>query len=204
MKKRVLILTFFCIIAVLLTSCKSMSVSINSVGKNNTTAKKIATEIDKNLIEEGNTSYILYGIDMSMDVEGIGKAKLYYTDKLPQNLQYSDITVITVDTRTGKVDSVSDADFASFGAAPYDCIVNGSPIMMSQWKKDSDEARKIAENTFYGEENFVYNYVQVFASVKNEIQQYQVTFISFVNQLQYVCYVDGMTGAVISKDIMEL
>lgn len=205
MKKRVLCLLWVCITILMLTSCNNLSVSINSVGKDNTTAKRMAVEIEKDLTEEGKKNdYVLYAIEMSMDMEGIGKAQLIYTSELPQDLQYSDIFVVTVDTRTGKVDSVKDADFSSMGVTPYERIVDGAPLMITDWKKDSSDARTIAENTFYGEENFIYNYVQISAAVIDEIRQYEVTFISFVNHLQYTCFVDGMTGTVISKEISKL
>ncbi|MBQ6947079.1 MAG: hypothetical protein IJN42_03440 [Clostridia bacterium] len=205
MKKRTALFTLIVIMVLCLTACKQLDVSINSVGKNNTSAKKIVAEIEKDLLaEDPKNPFVLYGLEMSMDIEGIGKTKLYYTDKLPQDLKYSDITVITVDTRTGHIDSVDAADFVSLETTPYEFIVDGAPAMLSDWAKDSDEARKIAENTFYGEENFVYNYVKISAFVKNGIRQYEVTFISFVNQLQYICRIDGMTGNVIFTDITKL
>ena len=205
MKKRVLFLSFMLVVVVLFSSCKSLDVSINTVGKNNTTAKKIAAQIEEDLTaDKKENDYVLYGVDMSMDSEGIGKAQLFYTNKLPQDLKYSDITVVTVDTRTGKIDSVNDANFATMDVAPYEYVVNGAPLLLSEWKKDSEDARTVAENTFYGEENFVYNYVKISAAVVDELRQYEVTFISFVNRLQYTCHVDGMTGNVISSEITQL
>ncbi len=205
MKKKLAFLALLVICVLMLTACNSLDLTINTVGKNNTSAKKIAAEIEKDMLAENpESNYVLYGLEMSMDVEGIGKARLYYTDKLPQDLKYSDIKVITVDTRTGQIDSVSDADFLSMGTTPYSFIVNGAPAMLDDWSKDSEDARKIAENTFYGEENFVYNYVKISAAVLEEIRQYEVTFISFVNDTRYICRIDGMTGNVISKEIMEL
>lgn len=205
MKRKIAFLSILLVVVLLFTSCKGLDISIGSVGKNNTTAKKIAAEIEKDLTGEDKTNnYVLYGVEMSMDYEGIGKAQLFYTDKLPQDLMYSDITVVTVDTRTGKIDSVGGADFATMGVTPYECIVDGAPLMLSEWKKDSEEARTVAENTFYGEENFVYNYVKISAGIVNELRQYEVTFISFVNNLQYRCCIDGMSGAVISSEITEL
>lgn len=205
MKKRIFFI-FLCIALMLtLTACSSFSISANSVGKDNTSAKKMAQVIQEELTKKDqNSDFVLYAIEMSMDTEDIGKAKLIYTDKLPQNLKYSDITVVTVDTRTGKIESVEDADFSQMGAAPYENIVDGAPLGIENWKKDSDEALTIAKNTFYSEENFVYNYVQISSVIQNEICQYKVTFISFVNNLQYSCHVDGMTGAVFGKEVNEL
>ena len=205
MKKRIF-LGIICVTMLLsLCACNSFSISLNTVGKANTSAKKMAAVIEEDLLgEKEKSNYNLYGIEMSMNTEDIGKARLIFTDKLPQNLQYSDIMVVTVDTRTGEIESVSEADFSTMGATPYDSIVEGAPLQISSWKKDSDEALTIAQNTFYGEDDFVYNYVQISAVVKNEISQYNVTFISFVNHLKYTCAVDAMTGTVVYKDIVEL
>ncbi len=205
MKKRNIILCLLLCAALLLSACKKLDITIGGVGKNNTTAKKIVTEIQKDLsAEDKENHFVLYGIDMAMDVEEIGKARLYYTDKLPQDLKYGDIRVVTVDTRTGEIDSISDADFYSMGASPYEYIVNGAPLMIEEWSKDSGDALKIAENTFYAQDDFVYNYVEISAMIKNGLRQYRVSFISFVNHLRYTCVVDGMTGGVISTDVTEL
>ena len=205
MKKKVFVSLICLCLMVTLSACSGFSISINTVGKYSTTAKKIAAVIEEDLLnEKGESKYRLYGIEMSMDTEDIGKAQLIYTDKLPQQLNYSDITVVTVDTRTGEVESVKSADFTTMGTTPYESIVEGAPLNISSWIKDSDEALSVARNTFYGEEDFVYNYVQVSAFIKNEISQYKVTFISFVNHLEYTCWVDAMTGTVIDKEITEL
>lgn len=205
MKRKVFLLLMCFVMLFSLTACSQFTLSLNSVGKDNTSAKKMAEAIRTELeSKEQMADYSLYGIEMSMDTEDIGKAKLVYTDKLPQNLKYSDITIVTVDTRTGKIESVEDADFTTMGTAPYESIVDGAPLVLSAWRKDSDEALTIAQNTFYGEEDFVYNYVRISAVVLDEICQYRVTFISFVNHLQYSCSVDAMTGVVFNKEITEL
>ncbi len=205
MKRKVFMLLLCAVMLFSLTACNRFSISLNTVGKDNTSAKKMAEVIQSELEgKEQKTDYSLYGVEMSMDTEDIGKAKLIYTNKLPQNLKYSDITVVTVDTRTGKIESVEDADFSTMGTTPYESIVDGAPLGLDTWKKDSDEALTIAQNTFYGEEDFVYNYAQISVSIKEEVRQYRVTFISFVNHLQYACSVDGMTGTVFDKEITEL
>lgn len=205
MKKRLSLIAGLVLAVMLLSGCKSFSVSLRTVGKDNTSALKMARTINEDLYsDKKHSNYKLYAVNMAMDAEGIGTAQLIYTSKLAQNLKYSDITVVTVDTRTGKVESVKDASFASSGLAPYESIVHGAPLQMENWKKDSSDARTIAQNTFAGETNFVYNYITIYASVVNSVEQYEVTFISFVNQLKYVCVVDGMTGAVLSKEIMSL
>lgn len=205
MKKRVLLIALCMAVLFSLTACNRFSISVNTVGKNNTTAKKMAAVIEEDLLgEKGESAYRLYGIEMSMNTEDIGKAKLIYTDKLPQNLQYSDITVVTVDTRTGEIESMQEADFATMGATPYESIVDGAPLEISSWKKDSDEALSIARNNFYAEDDFIYNYVSVSAVIENEIALYRVDFISFVNHLQYSCAVDAMTGTVLTNEITEL
>ena len=204
--KRTIFLILLCLAMLFsFTACSSFSISTNSVGKDNTSAKKMAEVIKADLeAKSENSNYTLYGIEMTMDTEDIGKAKLLYTDKLPQNLKYSDITVVTVDTRTGKIESVEDADFSTMGTVPYKTIVDGAPLGIGDWKKDSDEALAIAQNTFYGEQDFIYNYARLTAKIQDDVCQYEVTFISFVNDLQYSCCVDAMTGAVFAKEIEAL
>ncbi len=203
MKKTILLILLCIAMLFSLSACRNFSISTNSVGKDNTSAKKMAKVIQTEL-ESKKESFDLYGIEMTMDTEDIGKAKLIYTNKLPQNLKYSDITIVTVDTRTGKIEAVEDADFSKMGTTPYEYIVDGAPLGIENWKKDSDEALTIAQNTFFGEQDFIYNYVRVSSVIQNEICQYKVTFISFVNDLQYSCSVDAMTGAVFSKEITDL
>ncbi len=204
MRKKISILILVLVILFSFTGCQRFSVSLNTVGKDNTTAKKISKAINENLASEKLQNYKLYSVNISTDTEGIGSAHLFYTNKLQQELQYSDIIVVEVDTRTGKINSVEDADFTKFGTEPYDAIVGGAPLEMQSWKKDSDQALAIAQNEFFGEDNFLYNYVQTSAVFEDGVCQYKIVFISFVNRLQYSCCVDGMTGAVISREISDL
>ncbi len=205
MKKRMIGIFLCTLIMITAVGCSSFSVSTNSVGKDNTTAKKMATVINEEIADSKRSAdYTLYGIEMSMDAEGNGKAHLIYTKVLPENLKYSDIRIVTVDTRTGKVDSVKSADFSLYGTAPYETIINGAPLQIESWKQDSGAALSAAQNTFSAEENFVYNYAQISAAVTDGIEQYKITFVSLVNHLQYISYVDGMTGTVLKKEIVAL
>lgn len=205
MKKKCIAIFLIIITLFTMTGCKSFALSVKTVGKENTTAKKMASVIAENMAESKRMKdYALYAIEMSMNNEGIGMAKLIYTNKLPQDLKYSDIMIVTVDTRTGKVVSTKEANFETSGTKPYEQIIHGAPLHMEDWKEDSESARTIAEHTFYSEENFVYNYVQISATYQEGVQQYEVVFVSLVNELQYICRVDGMSGTVLSKEIIDL
>ncbi len=205
MKKKILIFTFCLAMMLGLTACSTFSVSLKSVGKDGTGAKKMATAINEDIkSHKRGGDYVLYGIEMSMDTEGNGKARLIYTRKLMQELKYSDIMIVTVDMRTGRIETAKEADFATYGTLPYEIIVDGTPLMIESWKQDSSSALAVAQKTFFEEEDFVYNYVQVNARVKDGIGQYEITFVSLVKGLRYKCAVDGMSGAILSKEIEDL
>ena len=204
--KRKIFVFILCLVTLLTVSgCSTLSLTLKSVGKDSTGAKKMATAINKDIKNRKRMGdYTLYGIDMSMDTEGNGKAHLIYTRKLLQELKYSDIMIVTVDTRTGKVESAKEADFATYGTLPYEVIVDGAPLMIESWKQDSTSAMAIAQKSFFEEDDFVHNYVQICTRVKDGIGQYDITFVSLVKGLRYECAVDGMSGAILKKEIKDL
>ena len=205
MKKRLTLILMCVAMLCMLVGCSSFSLSISSVGKDNTSAKRMAVAINEDISSGRRSSgYQLYGIDMSLNSEGIGTADLIYTKKLPQDLKYSDILIVSVDTRTGAINSVEDATFATHGTEPSETIVNGAPLQIENWKQDSGAALSTAQQTFFDEDNFIYNYALVHASVTDGIEQYRITFVSLVNHLQYICRIDAMSGAVLSKEIIDL
>lgn len=185
------------------SSCSVLGGGLRSVGRTNTTVIKMYNQL-KEHFESKNQNYLLYGVDMSLDAQGIGQAVLVYTDKRPDDLQYNDIYIAVVDCRTGAVTKQGAPDYATYGARPYELIEQGMPLSLESWKVDSDAAQKSALSAHMSEDGFEYNYLRLCATTLDSLEVYIIEHISLVNNKVYTTVVDAITADILQSTTQEL
>lgn len=193
--------------ALVLISLSSCSVPIisdfvqsdESLGKTNNTAVPIAAAMKEYLQAKNKEDLFLYGIEMILNSDGNGTVKLFYTKKTPEEAEYSDIYVAEVDSRTGHVERFSKADYAEDGLTPFELVKYGNAFDAATLPVDSEKAISAAAQAFSNNQDFHYDYVQVELSMTGALEQYEIRFISMLNDRTYLCMVDAVNGAVLES-----
>lgn len=193
--------------ALVLISLSSCSVPIisdfvqsdESLGKTNNTAVPIAAAMKEYLQAKNKEDLSLYGIEMILNSDGNGTVKLFYTKKTPEEAEYSDIYVAEVDSRTGHVERFSKADYAEDGLTPFELVKYGNAFDAATLPVDSEKAISAAAQAFSNNQDFHYDYVQVELSMTGALEQYEIRFISMLNDRTYLCMVDAVNGAVLES-----
>ena len=190
-------------ISVCLTGCDILSVGKNNIGKTDNTIISVYAALKENLAERGKEGYLLYGAKLLVNSENVGSYTYVYTDKRPDDMKYSDILIVEVNNRTGRIEKCSAPDYADYGAMPYELISNAMPLEPNTFEADSDTAVKNAALAHQGS-GFVYNYVELTLCYKDGMPLYEINHISLVNNCVYHSVVDVMSGEVINKSVEEL
>ncbi len=201
MKKLVCI--FLACLTVLLSGCGMFSRASNNIGKSDNTVKSVYSALNDNLAERGMEDYVLYGVKMLVNSENVGTYTYVYTDKRPDNMQYSDILIVEVNNRSGKIEKCSAPDYAQYGTEPYELISSAMPLDPVKLEVDSDTAIKNAALSHAGD-SFIYNYIELVLSYKNGMFLYDIGHVSLVNDCVYRSTVDAGTGDVIEATVEEL
>ena len=186
-----------------LCGCNFISTDKNTISKTANTAMTVYSALQENFVLRKAEGYTLYGIRMLVNSENVGKYTYIYTDKRPDDMSYSDILVVEVNNRTGRIEKFSSPDYATYADAPYEMIKTAMPVDPSLFAVDSDTAVKSAVNTHFGDD-FIFNYIDTRVVYQNGCYVYDIDHISLVNNCIYNTVVDAMTGTVISSSVEEL
>lgn len=202
MKKSISILLI--IVTVLsLCSCNIFDTEKNTVGKTNNTIVSVYNALTENFKLRKKEGYILYGARILVNSENVGTYTFIYTDKRPDELKYSDILIVEINNRTGRIEKFSSPEYSVYESMPYNVIKTAMPINPSGFKIDSDAAVKIAIKAHNGN-NFHFNYVQTDLGYINGSTVYEINHISLVNNTVFKTIVDVMTGTVVSTSVEAL
>ncbi len=173
--------------------------SDSSLGKTNNTAVTIAAAMNEYLKAKNKEDMVLYGIEMALNADGNGTVLLYYTAALPESAEYSDIYVAEVDSKTGHVQRFSNANYTNDGIVPYQMVKEGQVVRVDSLPIDSGKAISNGVKAFSGNQDFQYDYIEIAIFSSNGLEQYEIRFISMLNDLVYYCTVDGVSGAVLAS-----
>lgn len=69
---------------------------------------------------------------------------------------------------------------------------------------DSEKAISSGVKAFSTNLEFYYDYVQIALSAPGELEQYEIRFISMLNDTVYYCTVDGVNAAVLASSVGAL
>ena len=183
------------VILVSFSGCSVFDTSKNSISKTSNTVATIYTALKENLELRGKKNYSLYGVKMTVNSENVGKYTYVYTNKRPDEMKYSDVLIVEVNNRTGRIEKCSAPDYAKYSTMPYDIIKSNMPIVPDSLYIDSDKAVSIAANAA-SRDDFVYNYVDLTLKYTDGRVLYNIGHISLVNNCIYKCTVDAMTGSI--------
>ncbi|MBQ8605610.1 MAG: hypothetical protein IJ408_02635 [Clostridia bacterium] len=203
MKKTISLLLITVLSLGILCGCDLITTDKNSIGKTANTAISTYAALEENFALRKLEGYVLYGAKLTVNSENVGRYTYIYTDKRPDNMNYSDILVVEVNTLNGKIEKCSAPDYATYSSEPYEMIKSGMPIEMTSFNIDSDAAIRTAANAHFGN-NFVYNYIETTVVYENGAPVYKINHISLVNECVYNTVIDAMTGTVISKSVEDL
>ncbi len=173
--------------------------SDSSLGKTNNTAVTIAAAMNDYLAAKNKSDMVLYGMEMALNGDGNGAVLLYYTAVLPEAAEYSDIYVAEVDSKTGHVQRFSKANYSDDGIEPYQMVKEGKAIRVDSLPIDSGKAISNGVKAFSGNQDFQYDYIEITVFNTDGLEQYDIRFISMLNDLIYYCTVDGVSGAVLAS-----
>jgi len=201
--KKVITLFLICLILVQTASCDIITNEKNSIGKSGNTVVTVYNALKENFVLRKKEGYSLYGVRMIVNSENVGMYTYVYTDKKPDSLKYTDILVVEVNNRTGRIEKFSAPDYETYETMPYDMIKTAMPIDPSLYAIDSDTAVKNAAKAHFGN-NFNFNYIELFSYYYQGKPVYIINHISLVNDCIYRSVVDVMTGDVIDKSVEEL
>lgn len=201
--KKVIAFILALLIVLTISGCDYLTNEKNSIGKSGNTVKTVYSALEDNFIVRKMEGYKLYGLKFVANIENVGKYTFVYTDKRPDELTYSDILMVEINNRTGKIEKFSAPDYKTYGAEPFDIIKNAVPIDPSSFLIDSDAAIKNAAAA-HRNDSFVYNYIELSLTYSDGRPTYKVEHISLVNNCVYKSEVDAMTGEVIIKSAEEL
>ncbi len=185
------------------SGCDILSNEKNTVGKSNNTFITVYDALKENFAMRKKEGYSLYGARLIVNSENVGKYTYIYTNKRPDQLKYSDILIVEVNNRSGKIEKFSSPEYAVYGSMPYDVIKTAMPLNPSKFRVNSDEAIKIAAKTHMGN-NFHYNYIQADLGYLNGLIIYEIKHISLVNNAVFKTSIDVMSGTVVSTQVEEL
>lgn len=200
---------FFALLTVLLMVVSMTSCSIpiigdfiksdSSLGKTNNTAVTIAAAMEEFLKAKNKSDMVLYGMEMVLNSDANGAVLLYYTAALPEVAEYSDIYVAEVDSKTGHVERFSKANYSNDGIEPYQMVKEGQALQAGNLPIDSGKAISNGSKAFSGNQDFRYDYIEVSLSASTGLEQYEIRYISMMNDMVYYCTVDGVSGAVLAS-----
>ena len=205
MKKRFAILALLLAALLALNACSIPIIgdfikSESSLGKTNNTAVTIADAIKGFLESKNKEHFSLYGMELILNSDGNGMVKLYYTGSLPEKAEYSDVWVAEVDSKTGHVERFERADYAKDGLTPYRLVREGAAFDAASLPIDSGKATGIGVKAFSTDMDFHYDYVQMELSAPEGVEQYDIRFISMLNDTVYACRVDAVSGALLKSE----
>ncbi len=198
-----LLSAIICILTVFaISGCDFLSAK-DSIEKTNNTIIKAYTALEENLVQRGKENYRLYGAKLVVNSENVGTFTYVYTDKRPDEMKYSDILIVEINNRTGKIEKCSAPDWDEYGTMPYELISSAMPIVPTQFNIDSDTAIQNAAAA-HRKSGFIYNYVELTLSYKDGMAVYEIGHISLINNCIYKSLIDVDTGFVIEKWTEEL
>ncbi len=203
MKRLISLLLILTTVLVCFSGCNLISNEKNTVGKSNNTIVAVFSALTENFALRKKEGYSLYGARLVVNSENVGTYTYIYTNKRPDQLKYSDILIVEVNNRTGKIEKFSSPEYVTYGSMPYDVIKTAMPLNPESFKIDSDEAIKIAAKVHMGN-NFHYNYIQADVGYINGSTVYEIKHISLVNNSVFKTVVDVMSGTVVSSSVEEL
>ncbi len=201
--KRIISLLLVLMLLLSFCSCNIIKTDKNNIGKTSNTAVSIYAALKENFVLRKMEGYNLYGVKLLVNSENVGKYTYVYTDKRPDDMSYSDILVVEVNTLTGNIEKFSSPDYEEYSSEPYEMIKSAMPLDMTKFVIDSDVAMRKAADCHFGN-NFVYNYIETVILYENGMTVYDIDHISLVNNCIYNTVVDAMTGTVISSSVEEL
>lgn len=209
MKKRVVASIIILLMMLSLSSCTIPVIgdfieSEDSLGKTNNTAVAIAGAMKDYLKSKKKDNASLYGVELILNSDGNGDVRLYYSEKAPEDAAYSDVLVAEVDSKTGHVSRFSKANYAKDGLSPYQLVKECDAFDAGTLPIDSEKAISLGVRSFSNDPEFHYDYVQILLSAPYGMEQYEVDFISMLNDKVYRCTVDGVSGSVLSVSSGEL
>lgn len=173
--------------------------SEESLGKTNNTAVTIAEAMKEYLKNKKKEGLSLYGIEMVLNSDGNGDVRLYYSDRSPEEVAYSDVRVAEVDSKTGHVERFSAAHYEMDGLTPYRLVKESAAFDAGSLPIDSEKAISAGVRAFSNDKEFHYDYVQILLSAPNGVEQYAVKYISMLNDVVYRCTVDAVSGTVLAS-----
>ncbi len=203
MKRLISILLILITVLFCLGGCDILSKEKNTVGKSNNTIVTVYNALTENFALRKKEGYLLYGARLIVNSENVGTYTYIYTNKRPDQMKYSDILIVEVNNRTGKIEKFSSPEYSVYESMPYDVIKTAMPLNPLEFKIDSDEAIKIAAKAHNGN-NFHYNYIQADLGYINGSTIYEIKHISLVNNSVFKTAVDVMSGTVVSTLVEEL
>ncbi len=208
MKKRIALF----LIGLLMLSATSCTIPVigdfieseESLGKTNNTAVTIAGAMKDYLKSQKKEDASLYGVELVLNSDGNGTVRLYYTQKAPEDAAYSDVLVAEVDSKTGHVGRFSSANYAKDGLAPYQLVRERDAFDGASLPIDSEKAVSLGVRAFSNHVEFHYDYVQILLSAPRGLEQYEIKFISMLNDTVYRCTVDAVSGTVLQSSTAVL
>lgn len=203
MKKHICAVVLLVILVVTLSGCNILSTKKNSIGKSSNTVVTVYESLVENFKLRKKSGYDLYGVTFTANTENVGTYTFIYTDKRPDELNYSDILIVEINNRTGKIEKFDAPEYAVYGQMPYDVIKSAMPINPSAFALDSDAALKKAVGAHQGQQ-FLYNYVELSVGYKDGQPMYDISHISLVYNVVYKTQVNAMSGAVVSASVEEM
>lgn len=183
-------------------SC-SFSNDKNSIGKSSNTIVTVYESLKENFKLRKKEGYSLYSASLVVNSENVGTYTYIYTNKRPDELNYSDILIVEINNRTGEIEKFSSPDYEVYKNEPYDAIKSATPIDPSTFAIDSDKAIKLAATTHFNN-NFHFNYISLNVGYYDGAPAYKVSHISLVQNKVFVTNINAMTGTVISHTTEEL
>ena len=193
------------VITILLTlsGCNIIATETNTIGKSKNSIVTVYEALVENFKLRKKEDYQLYGASMLVNTENVGTFTYVYTDKRPDKLNYSDILIVEINNRTGRIEKFSSPEYSVYEQMPYDVIKTSMPIDPVSFKLDSDDAIKVAAATHQGN-HFLYNYIRLNVGYSDGQYIYDVEHISLVYDCIYKTRVNAMTGTVISSSVEDL
>ncbi len=193
MKKKFFAIVTLVVMLLGMSSCSLIGTG-NSLGKTNNTAVTISKAMNGYLAKKKKENYSLYGIEMMLNSDSNGLVKLYYSAVPSEQVEYADIYVAEVDSKTGHVERFEKANYAKDGIIPYQFVKENDAFDAATLPVDSGKALSVATRAFSTTADFYYDYIQVRLVCVDGVEQYELRLISMLNDLVYCCNVDAVSG----------